>query len=451
MSKTINIIMAGCMKSRTILGIGNSKGLPWKCKEELKLFKQKTLNHTLIVGRTTFDSLPILKDRKLIVLSSSTKNTEDNYATFESNLKTALNKAPNNSFVIGGAQIYNEFFKNHFNQINELHLSIMKQDYDCDTFVDLDFSKFTISEKVEFDDFTHFVLKPIINGETEYLQLLYHTLYNADERQTRNSVTKSVFGKTLTFDLRNGFPLLTTKKMFLKGIVEELLFFIRGETNSKILEEKNVNIWKGNTSREFLNKIGFENRKEGMMGPMYGYQFRHFNAEYDEQTGKNKTEGYDQLKYIIDTIKSDPNSRRLIMTAFNPLQANDSVLYPCHSIVCQFYCDNEFLDMSVYNRSQDLFHGVPFNIASSALLLLIIATVSKLKPRRLIMNLGDCHIYQSHYESVETQLKRFKYELPKLTITKLIENIQDIENLKLEDFNLENYTFHPAIKADMIA
>ena len=449
--------MAGCLKRNGTFGIGNTNSLPWKCKEELQLFKRKTMNHTLITGRKTYETLPILPHRKLIVVSNNLHRhhsdvDEDDYATFSDNIDKVLRTCPDQSFIIGGASIYQHVFNKYTGNINKFYLSVMKKDYECDTFVHVSFPDFNIIEKEEFNEFTHYVLEPCTNGETQYLSLLKDVILNGDERQTRNSVTKSTFGKSLTFDLQDGFPLLTTKKMFLKGIIEELLFFLRGETNSKILEEKNVNIWKGNTSREFLDKNGFEHRKEGMMGAMYGFQLRHFNAEYDEETGRNKTEGFDQLKYVVDLIQNDPNSRRILMTSFNPIQADNGVLYPCHSIVCKFYCNsNDLIDLCVYNRSQDLFHGVPFNIASSALLLCIIAKLCHKKPVKLIMNLGDCHIYQSHYEVVQEQLTRFKCPLPKLVITKELNTLNDIHHLVFEDFRLENYVCHSPLKADMVA
>jgi thymidylate synthase len=238
--------------------------------------------------------------------------------------------------------------------------------------------------------------------------------------------------------------------MFLRGIVEELLFFIRGETDSKILENKNVNIWKGNTDRKFLDSVGMEDRKEGIMGPLYGYQWRHFNADYDENNTTPLDKGIDQLQNVIDTIKRDPSSRRILLTSYNPCQSKQGVLYPCHSIIIQFYVSEEFLDMYCYNRSQDLFLGVPFNIASSSLLLLLIAKVVNLTPRYLNIGMGDIHIYKQHYEAVETQLDRLPYRFPKIEI-KDVKSLKDIENLKYEDFILIDYLHYPVIKSEMIA
>jgi thymidylate synthase len=303
--------------------------------------------------------------------------------------------------------------------------------------------------------------------EVQYLNLLREIQSTGVLKKGRNGYTKSLFGKHLKFDVSERFPLLTTKKMFFRGIVEELLFFIRGETDSKKLEEKGINIWKGNTERGFLDAIGMKERKEGIMGPLYGYQWRHFNAEYDGTTGTpthathalsvgacaQGVGGLDQLANVIHLIKTQPESRRILLTDFNPLQASQGVLYPCHSIIIQFYVDetSSSLDMFCYNRSQDVFLGTPFNIASSALFLILIAKITGLCPRFLHMSLGDTHIYSQHEEPVSLQLSRQPYVFPVLNITKEIKNLEDVEKLTFQDFKLEEYQSHPSIKAEMVA
>lgn len=288
------------------------------------------------------------------------------------------------------------------------------------------------------------------NGENQYLKLL-SDLNSSIERTGRNGLTKSIFApQILKFNLRNGYPLLTSKKMFFRGIVEELLFFIRGDTNSKILEFNNINIWKQNTSRQFLDSLNMHNRKEGMMGPMYGFQWRHFNGTYDENTGKG-TGGVDQLQNLITGIKTDPHSRRHLLTDYNPQMANQGVLYPCHSISIQFYVQDEFLDLICFNRSSDVFLGLPFNIASTSLLLVIIAKITGLIPRYVNISLGDAHIYEQHIKHIETQTNRRPFEFPRLEIQKEINTLNDAENLTFEDFELKNYRHHPTITATMIA
>ena len=186
------------------------------------------------------------------------------------------------------------------------------------------------------------------------------------------------------------------------------------------------------------------------MGPMYGFQWRRYGANYDGKTGRAEDGSlcFDQLSKVINEIKTDPNSRRILLTDFNPEQADQGVLYPCHSIIIQFYVEDEYLDMFCYNRSSDLFLGLPFNIASSSLFLSIIAKITKKIPRCLHISLGDCHIYESHIQSVKTQLERFVHRLPKLIIKR---EIDDIDDLKLEDFELEDYVSEQTIKAEMIA
>ncbi len=430
-------------------GIGLRNGLPWFCKEELAVFREKTMQSVLLVGRKTAESLPYLPGRFIVCLQSKLWNGIS--CECEDAISYAQKRFPGKKiFVAGGGKTYKKFLEKP-NLIDKVHISIMKGKYECDTYLDINLSDFVVVEKKDYAEFTHYVLKNSPDGEKQYLTLLRNVLTNGVVRDGRNGETKSLFFGNLSFDLRQGFPLLTTKKMFFRGIIEELLFFLRGDTNSKLLEEKGVNIWKGNTCREFLDSLGMKNRPEGMMGPMYGYQLRHFNARYDETTGKPLENGIDQLKNVIDLIKTDPGSRRIVMTDFNPCQAMDGVLYPCHSIVVQFYVIENSLDMFCYNRSQDLFLGTPFNIASSALLLCIIANVTKLQPRFLHMSLGDTHIYKCHYDVVKEQIERFRYLFPTLRIIKDLQSITDIEEMQSTDIVLENYVSNSVIKAEMVA
>jgi len=436
-------------------GIGLNGKLPWRCREELKLFRQKTMGGLLVVGRKTAESLPPLRGRKMIVVSDRVNaemkhiqgcigRIDDNVFDFE------LSRERRPIFIIGGAQLYNKMFSELSHRIRRIHLSIMKKDYRCDTFVKLNYIDWVIEERTKYDEFTHYVLVRESSGEKQYLSLLKDVYENGWEKKGRNGLTKSMFGKTLEFDLRKGFPLLTTKKMFFRGIVEELLFFIRGDTDTKKLEEKKINIWKGNTSREFLDSLGMGSRREGVMGQMYGYQWRNFNAPYDEEKACFREAGLDQLRIVIDQIKNDPHSRRILLTDYNPLQAHEGVLYPCHSITIQFYVQEGYLDMFCYNRSSDLFHGLPFNIASSALFHTLISKVTGLVARKFILSLGDCHIYQSHYDVVQRQLKRSPFRFPRLQISKELNDIDDIERMEYNDFTLENRFSHSVLKVKMV-
>lgn len=428
--------------------------LPWQCSEELASFKRLTNNSILIMGRKTVETLPCLPERRVFCVSKSGLLSRDNnnsmiFPSLEIALQYAYKKYPTQTvFVAGGGQIYSEALKQPEN-IRYIYMSIMRDMYACDIFLNIDLSRWVIKENKQFK---YFELNTLYydSQEAQYLSMLNRVLTEGKERQTRNAITKSCFDGKLTFNLIKGFPLLTTKKMFFRGIFEELMFFIKGETDSNILKEKGVNIWVKNTCREFLDNNGKSNMKEGLMGPMYGYQWRHFGAEYNQETGLPKTQGIDQLQNVIDMINKDPTSRRIIMTDYNPTQADQGVLFPCHSLIIQFYVDEGFLDMKCFNRSQDLFLGTPFNIASSALFLTLIANVCGLIPRLITMDLGDIHIYKNHYEQVETQLKRQPFAFPTLLVKRRYGSIAELENARWEDLDLVNYNSHPSIRAEMI-
>lgn len=434
-------IITACTKN---YGIGKDNDLPWHCPEELRLFRDKTRDSVVVCGRKTTDNLPSLPDR--IVYTASKLN-----GTLESQLTKLSSTYPHkNIFIAGGGEIYDYTFRKLPHLVSKLHISIMKEDCDCDTYItEFKRQEWVVLEEYDYPTFTHYVLKydPRESQYTDLIRSIPRVF-----RSTRNSETASVFGKTLKFDLSDGsFPLLTTKKMFFRGIVEELLFFIRGETDSKLLEAIGVNIWRPNTTREFLDSNGFHDRKEGLMGPMYGFQWRSFNSVYSEETGESVTEGVDQLANVINLIRTDPMSRRIVLATLNPRQAWQGVLYPCHSLILQFYVsDTGHLDMFCYNRSQDLFLGTPFNIASSALLLLLIAKVTDKKVGTLHMSLGDVHLYKSHYDIAQSQTERPPYPFPKVTFPD-VKSLQDIERMTYRDFTLERYQSHPALKADMIA
>ena len=283
--------------------------------------------------------------------------------------------------------------------------------------------------------------------ESNYLNILQNLIYIGDSRQTRNGITYSTFGKTIEYDISEKFPLLTTKKVFFRGIIEELLFFITGKTDTKLLEEKGINIWKGNTSTEFLKSVSLP-YKEGDMGPMYGFNWLHFNANYTGCDADYTNQGFNQLEQVIRLLKEDPYSRRIIMTSYNPSIASQGVLYPCHGISIQFYVrdynDKKFISCSMYQRSADIACGVPYNIASYAALVYIICSHlgDEYRPDRLIMNFGDIHLYEEHINEALIQIKRIPKEFPSLSIKKF-ENLAD---LTYEHFVLENYECYEPIK-----
>jgi len=281
-------------------------------------------------------------------------------------------------------------------------------------------------------------------NESGYINLLKDVLYNGEKMQTRNGVTYSKFASLLRFNTNNGdtFPLLTSKRVFFRGIVEELLWFLRGSTNSKELEEKGINIWKGNSSRDFLDSVGLFDNEEGDLGLIYGYQWRKFNGQTD------------QLKYLIKELEG--NSRRALISAWNPSQLHLQALPPCH-IIYNFYKSNDnILNCLMYMRSSDLFLGLPFNIASTALLLTIIAKIMGFKTGDICITICDCHIYEEHIEQTKEQINNQCYPFPQLFINKEIdinisidEKIKWIENLSFNDFILNNYISNKSIKGIM--
>lgn len=270
--------------------------------------------------------------------------------------------------------------------------------------------------------------------------------YSGVTRGDRTGVgTISIFGAQMRFDLRNQFPLLTTKRVFWRAVAEELLWFIKGSTDAKLLQAKNIRIWDGNSTREFLDASGFQDREVGDLGPVYGFQWRHFGAEYgtsnDDYTGK----GIDQLKEIIERIKVNPTDRRIIMTAWNPVQIPQMALPPCHCLA-QFYVSNGELSCQLYQRSADMGLGVPFNIASYALLTYMIAHVTNLTPGDFIHTLGDTHVYLNHVGPLKEQLERTPRPFPQL---KFKRQVTDIDNFQFEDFEVIGYDPYPTIKMEM--
>ncbi len=258
----------------------------------------------------------------------------------------------------------------------------------------------------------------------QYLDLMRRTLENGIHKEDRTGTgTKSIFGYQMRFDLSEGFPLVTTKKMHTKSVIHELLWFLQGDTNVRYLKENGVTIWD-----EWADA-------QGELGPVYGHQWRSWPAPDGRKI--------DQITQVIERIKSNPDSRRLIVSAWNVADIDKMKLPPCHCLF-QFYVAGGKLSCQLYQRSADLFLGVPFNIASYALLTMMVAQVCGLKPGEFIHTLGDVHLYLNHLEQAQLQLTREPFPLPVMTLNPAVKSIFDF---KYEDFTLENYQPHPAIKA----
>jgi len=290
--------------------------------------------------------------------------------------------------------------------------------------------------------------------EQQYLNLIKDILDNGTWTLGRNGRTKSVFGRSMRFSLAEGkIPILTTKKTAWKTCLKELLWFIRGETDNKLLQDQGVHIWDGNSSREFLDSRGLHANPEGILGPIYGRQWRNFNAPYDNQTGKVLSDidsGIDQLQQIIDALK-DPlqrSSRRLVMTAWNPCQLDEMALPPCH-ILCQFNVhDGNKLSCCMYQRSVDCILGQPFNIASYSLLTHLLAKHCGLEAYEFIHFMGNVHLYENAIDSATLQIGREPFPFPTLNIKEVKENINDYQ---VEDFVVTRYQHHDPIKVQMVA
>jgi thymidylate synthase len=316
------------------------------------------------------------------------------------------------------------------------------------------------------------------NGENGYLSLLKETLANGENKLTRNGNVLSIFGCMIHFkDISTAFPLITSKKMFFRGIVEELLWFLRGSTNANELKSKKVHIWDGNSTREYLDSIGLD-YPEGELGPVYGWQWRKFGKEYEKYNEESEEDiyndmnstndetvdantdsfikGVDQIKYIIEELSKENNSRRAVLSAWNPVDLHKMALPPCH-ILYIFNKSSKGLSCHMTLRSSDLFLGLPFNIASTALLTQILAHTLHIPAHEVCLSICDAHIYEEHTQQVNKQIDSELYDLPKVIIKKDAPDIKSsidvkikwIESLVYEDFELSNYKSGASLSAIM--
>ena len=284
--------------------------------------------------------------------------------------------------------------------------------------------------------------------EYQYINLIKDILNHGDMVSGRNGDTLCIYGSAMHFSLENNkVPLLTSKKVAWKTCAKELFWFISGSTSNKKLQEQNVHIWDGNGCRDFLDTRGLYNLEDNDLGPVYGHQWRFFNAKYDNCNTDYNGKGIDQMEYILKCLK-DPverYSRRLILSAWNPEQINEMALPPCH-VLAQFNVIKDELSCSLYQRSGDVGLGVPFNIASYSILTHIIAKHCGLKPKEFLYYLGNAHIYDDHIEPLKEQLKNPLYEFPTI---KVINTYDDINEYSMKDIEIDNYVSNSAIKMEM--
>tara|TARA_Y100001958_G_C21212995_1_gene538571 strand:- start:408 stop:1892 length:1485 start_codon:yes stop_codon:yes gene_type:complete len=480
--------------------IGENDDLLIKSKKDMINFRKVTSDiypegptNVCIMGYNTWKSIPNrpLKNRMNLIITrkhfvkeienvKSFKSLKDSFEWCELNARGRI-------FVIGGSQIFEECCKQEFLQnLDLLYITHFEDNYHprdtthsfpCKLLIGVDLVEKSekiheicqksylinkpnmigkllneeekiLSESVVFTFNTYQKTHNVNDEEKQYLNLLNKILNEGIVTESRNSKVYSLFGEKMIFDLNKGFPLLTTKHVGYKTVLRELLWFISGSTSNTKLNEKKVHIWDQNSSREFLDNRGLS-YEEGDLGPVYGFQWRHFGAEYNTCEDNYDNKGIDQLKNIINLIKNEPNSRRIILNSWNASDLDKMALPPCH-VMCQFYVnqENNTLDCQLYQRSGDMFLGVPFNIASYSFLTCIIAKITGYKPGRLIHILGDAHIYESHIDAVKTQLNRIPYEFPELVID---DECTDIDNLDEDYFTIYEYNHYPKITAPMIA
>lgn len=476
-------------------GISKNGVIPWKIKQDSDYFRdvitRKTDNipNIIIMGRKTYEQMGLVKGHINIIVSTTIKEitSDEKVYVIEStdSVLVLLKNIYNSSgkvFVCGGGFIYDEFI--HYHYINKIKLKVywnkINHDYQCDNFINVDelsnivnksnnyayvINSISVIDNItnppSIHNLTMYYQQNQINNyeEHHYLKIMENILNDGNLTEGRNGFTYSKFGEIVRFNLKNSYPLLTTKKMFFKGIFEELMFFIKGQTDSNILANNGVKIWEKNTTREFLDNMNL-NYEVGDMGPMYGFQWRHFNATYNGMEQSYEEKGFDQLQYVLNELKTNPNSRRILMTTYNPAQASQGVLFPCHGISIQFQTqkigDVYSLNISQNQRSCDYFLGVPFNIASYALLNYMICHVLnndpeckyKFEPGQLIMFLGDYHLYKVHTQQAQRQCLRVPYNFPTLKFKRDVTNIEDF---KLEDIEISGYECYPGIVAEMVA
>lgn len=449
--------------------IGNNNDIPWpkeNYKEDLKHFRKITSDtdktNYLICGYKTFLGVKNinLKNRRLVVINKYAAGNEfhgEGGHIHVPNLEKALQVCEqeiefgrcDKVFAIGGKKSIEELLMQK-SLINKVYLTQIKKKYQGDVKLNRNFFdklKLVKVEKIRDMHFCEYVPTHYITDEYQYINLIKDILNNGIDCDDRTGVgIKSIFGPQMTFDLSKGFPLLTTKKMFTRGITEELLWFLRGETDAKILQEKKVRIWDGNSTREFLDNRGLNHLEEGDIGAAYGFQFRHFGAKYIDCHTDYTGQGFDQVQYVLDQIKNNPNSRRIVLSLWNPPDLKNAVLPPCH-MTYQFRVYGDTLSCSMYQRSADIGLGVPFNIASASLMTHLFAHLCGLKPGKLIHTMGDSHIYKNHLDAMRIQSTRRLLPFPKLKIKDRGQT--NVEDYLASDFEIFGYISHPRIKMDM--
>ncbi|XP_019454195.1 PREDICTED: bifunctional dihydrofolate reductase-thymidylate synthase-like [Lupinus angustifolius] len=492
------------------MGISKDGKLPWTLPTDAKFFDEITTKtsdpgkkNAVVMGRKSWEGIPPenrpLPGRLNVVL---TRSGSFDIATAENvvicgSVSSALELLASSPyclsiekvFITGGGEILRETL--NAPGCEAAHITEIEASIECDTFMpqidtsifQLWYSSFPLVEnnirysfntyvrvrscpieslsqnsdpifynnsntkKFEVHKFS-FLPKMIFDRHEEYkyLGLVQEIISEGNTKDDRTGTgTLSKFGCQMRFNLRRSFPLLTTKKVFWRGVVEELLWFISGSTSAKVLQEKGIHIWDGNASREYLDSVGFKDREEGDLGPVYGFQWRHFGARYTDMHDDYSGQGVDQLLDVINKIKHNPDDRRIVISSWNPADLKLMALPPCH-MFAQFYVANGELSCQMYQRSADMGLGVPFNIASYALLTCMIAHVCDLVPGDFIHVIGDAHVYSNHVRPLQEQLQNLPKPFP---ILKINPKKKDIDSFVAADFKLIGYDPHQKIEMKM--
>ena len=488
-------------------GIGKDGKLPWQIPEELKYFQKMTDGNIVVMGKNTYFSIPkkfrplsnrlnlvLTNDKELLKnehkhdnlvffnkkkISSGTDKIENYDSKHELSvellvlsilIKINVKYSNKDVFIIGGEKIYHMYFNllqkyqsNYELQLNSIYLTYINKNYKCDTFFPkipedfklVEFSKlhYSKSENVKYRFLKYeknFFYEN--NYEKTYLDIAKQIITKGNYRLDRTGTgIYSIFGTQMRFNITEYIPMLTTKRVPFKTCIHELLWFLNGDTDNKNLQKNNVHIWDGNSSREFLDKSGLNDLEEGDCGACYGFQWRHFGGHYLDCNTDYTGIGFDQVKYVLNLLKTDPFSRRIFLSAWNSADLDKTCLPPCH-VSIQFFVEEKngakYLSGHMYQRSADWFLGEPFNILSYTALIYLFATICDMVPNELIISTGDTHVYSNHVEQINKQIERNYLTKPKLFINPEVKN-KELHEITIDDFDLIGYFCHPTIKGKM--
>jgi dihydrofolate reductase/thymidylate synthase len=439
-------------------GIAKDGHIPWHSPEDLKFFRKKTLNNIVIMGKNTHVSIgKLLSNRENLIISKTMQHIDG--AIVFNNLDDALKYSSNTDkkiWVIGGNILYEHACRHPL--CEKIYITHIKGNYKCDLFFNRKLLQSFIPRScLKFlDPLASVEIYDYYNKyEHKYLKIAKSLTLLPMHRNRTDMPTRSNSGKHLKFYLSNYsgdiiLPLLTTKFVGFKTVLGELLFFIKGQTHVKYLHDQNIHIWDLNTTRSQLDKLNLH-YDEGTLGPAYGFQWRHWGSTYNGPFADYTNKGIDQLNNVINNIKNDPFSRRHIVSAWNVADIDKMCLPPCHCFF-QFIVTSDvsgapaYLTIMLHQRSGDMFLGVPFNIASYSLLCIMVASMCNLIPLKLIINLGDCHLYDDHVQPLLIQCSRIPRKFPNLIIQNPPTNI---DNWSYDNFKLVGYYPYPKISANM--